>query len=83
MFVVTVVAAVTSFPPWLPLLVAAVEAAVAGSALFVLELRAAREQQRARQVESARLDRWTIGYRDGLVASSATSTTASSGMSGE
>lgn len=57
LFVVTVVAAVTGLTSWQPLLAAAVVAAVAGSVLFVVGPRAAREHERAQQAESARRDR--------------------------
>ncbi|PYY34011.1 hypothetical protein DEJ31_11495 [Curtobacterium sp. MCPF17_031] len=57
LFVVTVIAAATGFTSWPPLLAAAVTAAVAGSVLFVLGPRAARQQQRTQRIEAAERDR--------------------------
>ncbi|WP_146243700.1 hypothetical protein [Curtobacterium sp. MCBD17_008] len=50
LIVLTVLAAVTKFTPWPPLLAATVAAAVAGTVLFVRGPRAARQQERERPV---------------------------------
>ncbi|WP_146242636.1 hypothetical protein [Curtobacterium sp. MCPF17_047] len=50
LIVLTVLAAVTEFTPWPPLLAATAAAAVAGTVLFVQGPRVARQQERERSV---------------------------------
>ncbi|WP_420368763.1 hypothetical protein [Curtobacterium sp. L1-20] len=57
LIVLTVVSAATGFTSWPPLLGATVAAAAAGSFVFFSGSRAARDQERARQSESARRNR--------------------------
>jgi membrane protein DedA with SNARE-associated domain len=57
LFVLTVIAAVTGFLPWPPLLAGALAATMGGGALFVMGPRAIREQERARRSEQEQRDR--------------------------
>lgn len=53
----TIVAAVTDFTPWLPLLAAALAAAVAGTILIARGPRVARHQERERRAQQDKLVR--------------------------
>lgn len=57
LIVLTIVAAVTNFTPWLPLLAATLAAAVAGTILIARGPRVARQQERERRAQQDQLVR--------------------------